>query len=428
MKKIILTILLLIIAFYHIFPQGISFFGYSFIFTSGSLGLLTYFLKDKPYNSDLLGIVGAYFPIFLFSLLAGYIAGYYDPWIKDYPKSQIAWIFSAYFIVYLFFYIYPKGTFNQMVYLVIGTVLLQCIITLLMHENESIKDFFLSLQMTDSIQQLKRDQTENVRLLGYGIAFFGSGIVCGFALILIVYVVLSQKMNIVKLLFFASIYIFIFYIGLLSARTTLVGLAASLILFLLIYFSGSSKVSSFQLLKFIGIGIGLASIGYTLCYFYFPEFSDWAFELFINYETSGEIRTQSSDGINGMFVLPQSLQHWMFGIGAMAFWGTDVGYSRLLYYFGIPGFLAYFFYQIYLMKLCVTKNTAFNITLLVIFVFNLALNIKGLSDLNHFLYFFVFYFLHYKYNIYAPYLRKLGRLKEITLRNAVQSSTPRRRF
>ena len=428
MKKILLTILLLIIAFYDIFPQGISFFGYSFIFTSAVVGLGLYAYNKYPYNQDLISIIGAYFPIFLFSFFAGYMISFYDPWIVAYPKSQFAWIFSTYLIISLFFYIYPKGTFVQIVYLLIGVVLLQCIIALAMHENEAVKGFFESLQMADAVAQMKRDQTEGARLLGYGTAFFGSGIVCGFALILIVYVVMTQNLNFIKLSLAAAIYIFIFYVGLISARTTTVGLAASIVLFIILFLTGSKKVSSAQTIKFVVIGIGFASIGYTLCYLYFPEFSDWAFELFTNYEQSGELRTQSSDGLSHMFILPYNMGQWMHGIGGMAFFGTDVGYSRLLFYFGLPGTLAYFFYQIYLMRLCVTKNTALNLTLIIIFVYNLALNVKGLSDLNHFVYFFVFYFIYYKNDIYIPYLKKLGKLKEITLRNAVQGSTPRRRL
>lgn len=418
MRKIILTIILQIIIFYVIFPQAISFFGYSFIFTSGALGLALFINNGNPFR-EVLSIIGYYMPIFFACLVAGFMISFYDNYILDYPKSQIAWVFSSYLIVYLFFYIYPRGTLIQFSYLIIGSIFLQCIISVAMYQNEGARDFFNSLQMMDAVNAYKREDTEGARLLGYGIAFFGSGIVCGVGLILLVFVTMMQKLNLLKLAIHAAAYAFIFYVGLLSARTTVVGLAASIILFAILLLTGKSTMK--QSLHFVGICIVLGSIGYTLCYLYFPEFSDWAFELFINYEETGELRTQSSDGIEHMFELPRNFHQWIFGVGGMAYWGPDVGYTRLLFYFGLPGTLAYFFYQFMLMKMCATRNTAFNMTLVVLFAYNLALNVKGLSDLNHFIYPFIFYFLHYKYFIYTPYLYKIGKINSNKLRHAVQS-------
>lgn len=424
MRKIILTILLQVLVFYVLFPQAISFFGYSFIFTSAGLGLILFIANGNPFK-EVLSIIGYYMPIFFACLVAGFMISFYDSYIFDYPKSQIAWIFSSYLVVYCFFQIYPRGTLIQFTYLIIGAVLLQCIISVAMYQNEEIRNFFNSLQMMDAVNAYKREDTEGARLLGYGTAFFGSGIVCGAGLILLIFVTMTQKLNLLKLAIHAAVYAFIFYVGLLSARTTVVGLAASIFLFLILLFVKKSTIK--QSLNFLGICLVLGSIGYTLCYIYFSEFSDWAFELFINYEETGELRTESSDALEYMFELPRNLHQWIFGMGGMAYWGPDVGYTRLLFYFGLPGTLAYFFYQFMLMRMCVTRNTAFNLTLVVLFAYNLALNVKGLSDLNHFIYPFVFYFLYYKYFIYTPYLYRIGKISTTKLRHAVQSETAGRR-
>lgn len=426
MKKILLSILLLLLVFYHIFPQALSpLRGSSFIFTSGLIGLALYFNNNFPYGG-LTPIVKAYLPFTLWAILAGVVAEYFqDNYLSNYTRSQVAWIFSAYLISYVFFKAYPRGTFIQFLYFVVGAILLQAVISLIMSQNESVRNFFFSLQMTDLVDQIKREDTEGQRLLGYGIAFFGAGIVYGLGLILLVYILMKEKLNLIKTSLLAMVYIIFAYVGLLSARTTTTGIFASLILMILLFFFGGDTKKS-QMWSFLAIAALLAVVGYTLTYEYFSSFADWAFEAFINFFEAGEFRTRSSDGLENMFYLPEDTRMWIIGRGGMAFWGSDVGYTRLLFYFGLPGTLAFFFYQFYLMKMSATKDTAFVLTLLVIFAYNLGLNIKGLSDLNLFIYLFVFYFLHYRYFIYSPSAKR--GYNATTLRNAIQSPTPRRRL
>lgn len=420
MKKIIGIILLFVLTFYTLYPQAISFFGYSFLFTSGVLGLGVYLYNGRPYP-EIIKIAFAYFPIVLMAWITIYMNSYTDPYLYDNTKSQVAWLFGSYLIVFIFFQIHPNGSFTLFLYYIIGAILVQCIISVLMHQNEAIRNFFNSLQMADAVAQFKRDDTEGRRLLGYGVAFFGAGVSCGFALILISYIAVKNKFNTIQLIILAAVYCIILYVGLLSARTTSIGLFASVILVVILLFTGNANKS--QLFRFLGIGAILGSIGSTLCYIYFPEFADWAFEGFINYQNTGTFSTQSSDGIENMFILPYNFEQWMYGWGHMEFWGSDVGYTRLLFWIGLPGTIAYLFYQFYLMKMSFVRDQAWVFTLLIGFAYNAALNVKGLSDLNLFMYFFIFYFLHYKYYIYTPKLYRLGKISNHKLRHAVQSKT-----
>lgn len=422
MKKILGSILLLVSFFYTIYPQALDVRGSSVISVTGIIGLILFLIK-KNYFDDVRSILFAYLPIVFFGLVAGLIVGFYDPFIFDYPKSQIAWMFTAYLTTYLFFKIYRQGTLNQFLLYIVLAITLQCIITICMYRYPEVSDFFTSLAMKTDIDELKRSQTEESRLLGYGIAFFGAGIVCGMALILIVYMLMSRKFNLFQISVLGILYTFIFYIGLFSARTTVVGLSASLALLVLLILKGKSY--SAQAYKFLGIGVIFLLIGYTLCFVYFPDFTDWAFELLTNYESSGELRTNSSDAIQHMFLFPQNMLQWLFGIGLMAYSGSDVGYTRLLFYSGLPGTLAFFYYSYYITKKCMTKNKMFNITLIFMFIYNLALNVKGFSDLNNYLYLFFFYFLMKKDYLRQDYLKYLQYQKRINankLRFTIQNT------
>ena len=89
----------------------------------------------------------------------------------------------------------------------------------------------------------------------------------------------------------------------------------------------------------------------------------------------------------------------------MGFWGSDVGYSRLMFYVGIPGTILFFLYQLFIIKLSSTKDWGVNVFSLTMFLYTMALNFKGWIDLNFVLYGIFFFFMFYKYYIYYPQVR-----------------------
>lgn len=429
MKKIVGMLFLLVVVFYHIYPPALQIpvVGNSAIFATGGLGLALYLYHGRPYT-EIIKIVFAWLFFGFTYLISSYVWMMSDPasYYINNTRSNIAWLFSAYFVVYIFFQIYPKGSFFTFIYYIVAAIVLQGIIALLMYRIPAVDDFFRSLQLPNALQEERMDATEGERLLGYGIAFFGAGVIYGMGLIVAAFIIIKQKHNLLRLFFLCAIYAFIFFVGVLTARTTVVGLAASIILVLLVKLFDKSSPKG-QFLKFVSFAVIFGVIGYTLIYIYFPEFADWAFELFINYSETGELRTSSSDSIEHMFILPSEFLVWMIGYGDMRFWGSDVGYSRLLIYGGILGTFAFFFYQFVLARIAMTKDKGQVFMMLVMLGYVMALNIKGLADINSFLYLFAFYFLYYRYFIYTPKLERLGKFNSTKLRYAVQRPSSDRR-
>lgn len=423
-RKIISLVLFLVLVFFYLYPTGMPIYGYSFIFLLGLLGIGLYAYNQFPY-AEVIPILLVYGAMFVWSYFCTFINKAYDSFIIDYTKSQMGWFFSAYLLIYLFYKIFPKGGIHIIIYYIIAAIFIQCVISVAMYMDPGINEFFSSLQKHDGLAEYKKAQTEGSRLIGYGTAFFGAGIACGFALILIVYVLMTRKWNVWQLLLISAIYCSIFYVGMLSARTTMVGMFTSI--GLLVVFLFTQNTHKKQVFSYLIFSVILLSIGYTLSYIYFPDFADWAFEAFINYRNKGELMTLSSSGLSIMFVLPQTAFEWIFGMGIGQFMFTDVGFSRLLLWFGLPGTLLYFYYQIMLIKPAFTRNRNLDLLLITFFVYNLVLNYKGLSDLNPYILLFTFYFLYYKYYIYTPYLYRLGKFNQTKLRYAVQTSTASRR-
>lgn len=421
LRKSIPCTLLFVLMFYYIYPQGLEVFNSSFLIIMGVVGLGVFFYNQTVFP-EMIKVLFAIIPLLLFCLLTAYVNRYDDGYLLQTIKSNLGYFFSAYLIALIFFKIHPDGGIKLFFYYFIGVVTLQGIISIAMYFDPAVDKFFTDLMMMSDLAILKRNETRGERLLGYGIAFFGVGILCGIGLMVIIYILVAERTSKLERILLAILYSFIFYYGLLSARTTMIGGAASVVLLVVLMMTSKSrKLNLGQLTLFLGIIISILVIGYTLCYMYFDEFADWAFEAFINYNETGELRTRSSDGLEDMFILPDTTQLWLIGHGHMAFWGTDVGLSRLLFYFGLPGTLAFFFFQGMLIKLCWTKNMQLNLFLVGTFFFNLVINYKGYSDLNYIYFMIYFYLIYRKYYVFKS-KKHLSALQEQVIRNRTLQS------
>ncbi len=401
-KQIIPMAVPMIFMFYFVYPQALQVAGSSFILFSGILGLALYMYHKFPFKEVILAVAALLGLLFIF-YTSGWVNSMDDPYTFGYIRSQIAWFFSAYLVIFLIFWVHKTPSFNLILVYIALAIGLQAVITFGMNINESIHDFFFSLQMQAEYTEEIMEEGGRQRLMGYGIAFFGAGAISGIGLIVISYLLMRMKLTNKSFLGLAALYAFTFYIGLFMARTTVIGAAIGFAIIGILYI-WDNRSEKKQARAFFISSIFLMAGGYTLAMFYFPSFSDWAFELFINFTKTGKFQTRSSDGLDEMFLIPKDLHTLFFGTGRMVFFGTDVGYSRLLFWVGVPGTLAFFVYQMFIIKLSYTKDWAVNIMPIAIFVYTLALNIKGWIDLNFILYIFFFYFLFYKYYIYYPKL------------------------
>lgn len=401
---ILSRILLLVLVFYYIYPQALDVRGSSFIFMSGIIGIIVYILHKIPFKEvfHVLLFFGAYIAV---CLLTAYLNHKYDDdFMLSFLKSQMAWFFTAYLIIYFLFKLYKPPTFEILLTYILLAIALQCAITLLMYFNKEANDFFFSLQLQAEIDEAKKEMAGEYRLIGYGAGFFGAGIVAGYGLMLVTYIIMKVKMNVTQFILMALLYTFIFFIGLFSARTTVVGAGLSIVVFATLYLFDVQPQRR-QGLVFLVSLVGLLSIGASLCYIYFPDFTDWAFELFNQAKSGRGFQTNSSNGLYEMFYAPEDFRTFLIGNGSMKFFGSDVGYTRLWYHSGLLGIVIYFLFGFYIVKKTWTKDWTINFIMLMIAVDSMLMNIKGLTDLNMVLYLFFFYFMFYKYYIFYPKMR-----------------------
>jgi hypothetical protein len=134
-----------------------------------------------------------------------------------YPLSIIFIILAAYFVV-------KQGKLDlyKLINYLIISISLQNFISFIFFLSPPVLNFFNSIQNLSSLDKIKFEELNSIRILGLGSSFFGSGIINSVGLILITY-----KLTVVKKRKFLNIYSFLFIlnliIGLFKARTILIG-------------------------------------------------------------------------------------------------------------------------------------------------------------------------------------------------------------
>lgn len=411
--KIVKHFGLLLVFYYYIYPQAIAVGSNSMLIPMAALGLGIYLLHGYPFREVFKVLVAFSILIFWF---------YTTPIVNDFPRedfhimytrTQMGFLFAAYLVTFLFFRLHNKPTFNTFILYVTGAVTLQSIITFLMYKFPEVNEFFLSIQVGNALEDADRSRFQSERLVGNGTGLFGAGVTSGAALIMFAYLLVSRKYTPIQLALLTVAFATTFFIGLFMARTTVIGLAGA-VLYLIIYFITNKDLSNKrQFFRFIGLAFVFFSLGVSFSYVYMPQFTDWGFELFINFQNKGELTTSSSEDLLGMFIIPDDARTFFIGNGSLFFAGYDVGYTRLWYYSGIIGTVLFFAYEAYIVSLSMTKDHAANLMIVFIFGHCLISNIKGIIDENYYLYLFFFFFVFYKYYVYYPKTYKSALLQNM---------------
>ncbi|MDM1066146.1 hypothetical protein HXZ88_11015 [Myroides odoratimimus] len=282
---------------------------------------------------------------------------------------------------------------------IVYSVLLHNLLSVFMFFSPSFSSFVINLQWlseNDVINSVIEYQSRFIGI-GWGNFFFG-GVICSITLLLVVYLYSVEKLN--KWLY---IYIFIFITGLFIARIVLVGFLLSFIY--LIQCNKLEKRSNVKMyvICFVILALGVLYVVYNSDSLLKSSSFRHAFEIFINFFEGKGFSSSSTTGLKNMFILPEEVRTWVIGDGIFNldngsyYMFTDVGYLRLLFYFGIIGLVVYFGPFIHITKYLKTLSISrkFYYLLLSSFLLLLVSNIKGLVDFNWFV-FLIFYSFNYK--------------------------------
>ena len=350
--------------------------------------------------------------IFLLSIWAGIasIIGCFSITFNNTPDTAYAtyivsmwvWLSAAYTVTTYIRMVHGNlSTMLLLRYLIIVCVC-QCILALLIDSYPNIK------QIIDQYVQQGQDflsKTNVKRLYGIGASLDVAGSRFAALLVMIAFSVTDMcKTDERKYIpLFLVAFFLIAVIGNMIARTTTVGLILALAY--LVYVSGFHTLKidkNYSVLWNWFIGILLATIAISVfCYYFVPGTEEklrFAFEGFFSLAEKGKWEVGSNVRLKEMYVIPQNLKTWLIGDGYFSnpndvdpyytgkiidtfYMGTDIGYLRFIFYFGLGGLFAMYMVIYKAGSFCMNNISHYKVMFVLLLLVNYIVWLKVSTDI-----------------------------------------------
>lgn len=304
---------------------------------------------------------------------------------------------SALLLVYLLVVRYGESfTIVKVFDLIVYLFLFQAIISIVFFLSPTIFNFYLSLLKEDVNRGLfLRTELLTKRFIGWGSAFFSGAVKYGFAFLILVVLPYCKESAFYRsrLKYICSLSIIVFA-GAMTGRFFFLAIGLGLLLaisidkkniFRIVY-RGIPMLIAFLLMFYV---LGQKFLGAER----FEIVYGFVFELFLTFLETGELSTTSSEATLSMYVFPNNISTWFIGDGVMFeedgssyYMKTDVGYVRLLFYFGIIATTVYFMVQYYFYRTLIlsTNRIVLKKAFLFMFFWVCVYHAKGLVSVNEY--------------------------------------------
>lgn len=403
MKKFLLAAFTLIIVSFYFFPFTFRFLpSVNTKMALAALGLVILVIQLARNRNAL--IDKDFFQLSVFASLvslAGIISVIYnetpDYEYTSYIVSMWVWTSAAYVVISLIRLVHGSVSVRLLCNYLIVLCVSQCILALVMEFNESVKQFVYSLQTEDVGKFF--DQKDRLSGLGAGLDVAGSRFSAVLIMLSFVCVHYIEKIKPYLFLYILAFFI-IGVIGNTIGRTTTVGLIISILYFIVgavFYMSNKDRGYIWQWI-INTLVVVVPSVIYA--YYNIPEFYQnlrFGFEGFFNLWEEGKWIVHSNELLKHGYIFPDNLKTWIIGDGYFGstyadpyyigvdwggfYKGSDVGYSRFLFYFGLTGLIAFSFFIIRTGWACIKKFSDYRYMFLMILVLNFIVWLKVSTDI-----------------------------------------------
>jgi len=391
----------LILLFFYLFPISFNFIPLGLttrifisIFGILILGFRLIIYQKLNSNRKLLSLVFLMAIFGIVSILSLLLNNTTDLQFVLYPISLLLILSAAYFIIYIY-----NFNFKRLFVSIILAIILQNILSLCMFILPNFAQSLNAIQKLSELDELKVGELSGIRLLGFGSSYFGSGIINCFGLILIAYLY-SNSDKLTHRVWYVLLFLITGFIGILKARTTFIGILLSLLLITILDWRKTLKFLTVNILLVFTLG----SVLLTLVLNFYPD-SDillqFGFEMFDNFFRYGSLESDSTNELTEMYQFPTELKTWIIGDGHWNsiipgdftyYKNTDVGYLRMIYYFGLIGTLFYFWFHFNVfnkMSFGFLKGD-YRKLIFILSLLLVILNFKGFADIFYLVVFFIF--------------------------------------
>lgn len=326
-----------------------------------------------------------------------------DTAYANYIVSMWVWLGGAYMLTQVMRQMHGGLSVILIVNYLISVCVVQCLMALVIDSYPAVKDF------VDSYVQQGQDflnATNVKRLYGIGASLDVAG--SRFAAVLIMIAFVSAMIENTELKKFIPLYLVCFFfiaiVGNMIARTATVGLGLAVVCWLIIAFVpeiGERFSGNGQLWRWLLLIFAVAVVISVFLYNVNPDFEKkmrFAFEGFFSLFEDGKWEVSSNEKLKTMYVFPETLKTWIIGDGYFSnprdvdpyfvgeeiggyYMGTDVGYLRFIFYFGVIGLFAMVAVIFKAGQACIRNLSGYKLMFVLLLLANYIIWLKVSTDL-----------------------------------------------
>lgn len=367
--------------------------GVSLVILAFQLGMKANAVIDKDFfNLSILALL-----ISLISLITMVYNNTEDASFLTYFISMWVWLGGAYTLTQWIKFVHGKLSVRLCCNYLITVCVFQCFVAYAMSINPVLEGFVDSFLGGEAFM----GRAEG-RMYGIGCALDVAGLRFSTILVTIVFLLMNDYAHIKKYIpLYLVAFLIITIIGNMMARSTTIGVGLSLAFTLLCgIYTQIMEIDRRLLWKWLGgMLVGFIPI---VVYLYctdltFHENLRFGFEGFFSLWEKGKWEVSSNDILfDQMIRFPETLETWIIGDGYAAnpkddpnyigriwhgfYMGTDIGYLRFIFYFGLIGALAFIIFICYAAWVCMKRFPNYRIMFFMILLVNLVGWFKVSSD------------------------------------------------
>lgn len=401
--KIILVFLTTILTSFYFFPfEFVSLPGINTKMAMAGVGLVWFIFniakkRIGEVDKDFFVLSLLALSLSIFSLIAMIYNNTRDGSFLTYFVSMYVWLGGAYTCVNVIKKVHGYISVELLCNYVILVCVSQCLLAYSMSIIPTLKNFvdgFLGGE--DAFMGKAGD-----RLYGVGAALDVAGLRFSAALAMVSYMALNHTKHKGTTMLYVLAFFVIGVIGNMMSRTTTIGLVIALSYWLVNSMINRGKARVMTLWKYL-IVIALVAIPLIVMQYNIdPIFKSnirFAYEGFFSLAETGKWSTGSNDIlINHMIVFPETVKTWLIGDGYGAnpstdpyyigpnyhgfYKGTDIGYLRFLFYFGVFGLISLVSLIVFAASACFRRFPQYRIMFMMILAVNLVVWFKVSTDI-----------------------------------------------
>lgn len=352
--------------------------------------------KQASLNKDMFRLSAIAMVVSLIAVMAVTYNNTLDYTYASYIVSMWVWMGGAYVVTSLIRALHGKLTVELVCNYLIGVCVAQCISAMLIDNYPAFKNVVDTYVSGFGFVEMNR-LGKSERLYGIGAGLDVAGL--RFSTVLVAIAYLTSRMGSSpkkkEMILYLLAFVFISLVGNMMARTTTMGIGLALVFWCMGWFTQTPEAKANNRYLWLWLaGILLVCIPFFVWQYHadanFRMNLRFGFEGFFSLAEKGEWDVHSNNILKNMVVFPDNLKTWLIGDGYMEnpnaidpyytgqiyggyYMGTDIGYLRFIFYFGIFGLLTFIYFFVDCTRTCIQKFPMHRW----LFLFILAVNLIG---------------------------------------------------